>query len=129
MKKLIAPACNFIFVLVTVFNNLYGKDSSGIVNTFVPPLGINLYLSGTYGEIRTDHFHSGIDIKTQGKEGFPVYSIEDGYVYRIKVASASYGKTLYIRHSNGFSSVYGHLNRFIPEIDQYVKNIQYENRE
>ncbi|MBN2520738.1 MAG: M23 family metallopeptidase [Bacteroidales bacterium] len=121
-----------IFSVLLCFSiiNTYANDSISNKNYNInPPLDIDLYLSGTYGEIRTNHFHSGIDIKTQGTIGKPVYSIEDGYVYRIKVSSVSYGKTLYIMHNNGLLSVYGHLDHFIPQIDEYVKKVQYDKRE
>lgn len=92
---------------------------------FVPPLDIPLYLTGTFGELRTNHFHAGIDIKTQGKEGLKVYSIGDGWVSRIKISTGGYGKALYITHPNGYVSVYGHLQRFNDSIQQYIQKIQY----
>jgi murein DD-endopeptidase MepM/ murein hydrolase activator NlpD len=93
---------------------------------FASPVRIPIYLSGTFGELRTNHFHSGIDIKTQGVTGKVVQSIEDGYVSRIKITSKSYGRALYIAHNNGYTSVYGHLDRFTKNIEQYVKTKQYE---
>ena len=87
-----------------------------------------MVLSGNFGEIRSDHFHSGIDIKTQGTTGHMVYSIESGYISRIKVQTNGYGKSVYIAHPNGFTSVYGHLNRYREDIADYVKEIQYQRR-
>ena len=92
---------------------------------FRSPLGIPLYLSGTFGELRSNHFHSGIDIKTGGTEGKNVYAVADGYVSRIKVSTGGYGKALYITHPNGYVSVYGHLQRFNDEIQQFVTDYQY----
>ncbi|MFA7301975.1 MAG: M23 family metallopeptidase, partial [Candidatus Shapirobacteria bacterium] len=92
---------------------------------FAPPLDIPLYLSGTFGELRPNHFHAGIDIKTQGREGQNVRAIEDGWVSRIKISPGGYGKALYITHPNGFVSVYGHLQRYGDSIQRYVKEIQY----
>lgn len=92
------------------------------------PLDIPLYLSGTFGELRTNHFHSGLDIKTQGKEGLPVYAVDDGYVYRIKISRNGYGKALYIRHPSGLVSVYGHLKYFNDRIDAYIKQKQYKKQ-
>ena len=89
---------------------------------------IPLYLSGNFGEIRTDHFHSGIDIKTQGRIGQQVYSVEKGYVSRIKVQANGYGKSIYITHPNGYTSVYGHLDRYRDDIAAYVKDMQYRNK-
>ena len=89
------------------------------------PLEIPILLSGTFGELRPNHFHAGIDIKTQGREGFKVYSIGDGYVSRIQITHGGYGKALYIKHDNGQSSVYAHLQKFSPKIQKIVKEIQY----
>ena len=89
------------------------------------PLEIPILLSGTFGELRPNHFHAGIDIKTQGTEGFKVYSIGDGYVSRIQITHGGYGKALYIKHDNGQSSVYAHLQKFSPKIEKIVKEIQY----
>ncbi len=90
------------------------------------PLDIPLYLSGTFGELRSNHFHSGLDIKTNGEEGLPVYAIDDGYVYRIKINRRGYGKALYVKHPNGLISVYGHLQKFNPAIENYIKQKQYK---
>ena len=82
------------------------------------PLEIPILLSGTFGELRPNHFHAGIDIKTQGAEGFKVYSIGDGYVSRIQITHGGYGKALYIKHDNGQSSVYAHLQKFSPKTEK-----------
>ena len=87
-----------------------------------------MLLSGNFGEIRTDHFHSGIDIKTRGTIGHHIFSIEEGYVSRIKVQANGYGKSVYIAHPNGYTSVYGHLDRYNEVIAAYVKQVQYERR-
>jgi hypothetical protein len=87
-----------------------------------------MILSGNFGEIRSDHFHSGIDIKTRGTIGHPVRSIEEGYVSRIKVQSNGYGKSIYIDHPGGYTSVYGHLDRYREDIADYVKEMQYKRR-
>ena len=87
-----------------------------------PPLDIPLVLSGTFAELRGNHFHGGIDIKTQGRSGLKVYSAEDGYVNRIAVSPYGYGNALYIRHPEGYTSVYGHLNAFATEIEQWVED-------
>ena len=91
-----------------------------------PPLDIPLKLSGTFGEFRPTHFHAGLDIKTQGKEGFKVSSIKAGSVSRIKVATTGYGKCLYIQHADGTTSVYAHLKKFAPKIESFIKAYQYE---
>ncbi|WP_319590414.1 M23 family metallopeptidase [uncultured Draconibacterium sp.] len=90
------------------------------------PVKIPLLLSGSFAELRSNHFHSGIDIKTQGTTGLSVYAVADGYISRIAVSPTGYGHALYINHPNGTTSVYGHLNEFGPEIAKYVKDKQYE---
>jgi hypothetical protein len=95
-------------------------------NPFSSPVKIPIFLSGSFAELRSNHFHSGIDIKTQGTTGIPVYSVADGYISRIFVSPSGYGLALYINHLNGTTSVYGHLESFRDDIVQYVKNIQYE---
>jgi hypothetical protein len=95
---------------------------------FRAPLKIPEVLSANFGELRIDHFHSGLDIKTQGVTGKEVVSAADGYVYRIGVAPGGFGNALYVKHPNGYSTVYGHLDRFIPKIEEYVRTRQYENK-
>ncbi|WP_297093595.1 M23 family metallopeptidase [uncultured Draconibacterium sp.] len=93
---------------------------------YTDPVKIPLLLSGSFAELRSNHFHSGIDIKTQGTTGLPVYAVADGYISRIAVSPTGYGHALYINHPNGTTSVYGHLNSFSTEIEKYVKDKQYE---
>lgn len=93
---------------------------------WIPPLDIPFSLSGTFGEPRSTHFHLGIDIKTQGKEGWEVRSVSSGYISRVRVSLGGYGKTVYINHPDGTSSVYAHLKKFAPIIEAYIKSIQYE---
>lgn len=97
-------------------------------NSLHPPLDFALSVSGNFGEIRTDHFHSGIDIRTQGVTGKKIYAVADGYISRIKIESGGYGKTLYLSHPNGLMSVYAHLDRFNSEIERYVRKKQYEEK-
>lgn len=92
---------------------------------FIQPVQGTLRLSGTFGELRSNHFHSGIDIK--GGIGVPLYAVGDGYISRIKIEGGGYGNALYITHPNGYTSVYGHMNGFIPEIESFVKSQQYAN--
>lgn len=89
------------------------------------PLSVPLIPNGTFAEPRLDHFHGGLDIKTNEKEGLPVLAPEDGYVSRIKVAKNGYGHALYIVHNNGLTTVYGHLSRYNDKIQQYIRDIQY----
>ncbi|MGB1242745.1 MAG: M23 family metallopeptidase [Chitinophagales bacterium] len=93
---------------------------------FRSPLGIPLVLAGTFGELRNNHFHGGIDCKTNKKENYNIYSIADGYVSRVKIQGGGYGYALYIDHPNGYTSVYAHLNAFTGNIGRFVKERQYE---
>jgi murein DD-endopeptidase MepM/ murein hydrolase activator NlpD len=83
------------------------------------------YLSGGMGELRSNHFHGGIDVKTDGKIGLPVYASAEGYVSRIKISSFGYGNALYITHPNGYVTVYAHLEKFKNEIADYLLKNQY----
>lgn len=92
---------------------------------FISPLNIPLAVSGTYGELRSNHFHSGLDLKTEAREGLPVYASAGGTVSRIKISNFGYGKAIYISHPNGYSTVYAHLKKFSPAIEAYIKKRQY----
>jgi hypothetical protein len=112
-----------LFLLISFFSraqNNYPQDY------FSTPLEIPLILSGTFAELRSNHFHSGLDIKTQQRTGLKVKAVADGFVSRIKVSHFGYGKALYITHPNGYTSVYAHLRKFSPEIESYIKKLQYK---
>jgi hypothetical protein len=87
----------------------------------VLPVDIPIILAGNFGELRPNHFHSGLDIKTNGKEGYKLYAIADGYVARIKTGTTGYGKVLYINHPDlGITSVYAHCQNFVGQIGAYT---------
>lgn len=94
-------------------------------NFFSNPLNIPIALAGTFGEIRSDHYHTGIDIRTDGKDGLPVFATADGYVSRIVVSPYGYGNAVYITHPKGYITLYGHLSHFNKAITTYVKTKQY----
>lgn len=81
-----------------------------------------------FGVMRDNHFHSGIDLRTNGKIGLPVYAAADGYISRIKVARGAYGKALYIEHANGYSTVYAHLDAYYGAIAEWIHDYQYINQ-
>lgn len=93
---------------------------------FGNPLEIGPILAGTFAELRSNHFHGGLDIKTQQREGLNVLATADGYISRIKISPWGYGKAIYIQHPNGYTTVYGHLRELAPEIEAYVKERQYK---
>lgn len=94
----------------------------------INPLNGALIISGSFGEPRLNHFHTGIDITTRGKTGLSVYAFDAGYVSRIKVSAIGYGKAIYITHPNGLISVYGHLSKFSDVIQSYVTTQQYKQQ-
>lgn len=118
MKKLL-----FLFL---IFSGLAYSQSDIPTNYFSNPLDIDLILSGSFGELRSNHFHSGLDMKTQQREGMPVYAVADGFVSRINVGHYGYGKALYILHPNGYTTVYGHLRSYAGAIEKHIKDTQYK---
>ncbi len=92
------------------------------------PLDGTLRLSANYGELRSGHFHSGLDFKVGGTVGARLYAVADGYISRINVSPGGYGRAVYITHTNGLTSVYGHLNGFASPIKETVEAAQYEHQ-
>ncbi len=112
----------FLYAIIVNAQENYPKDA------FRSPMDIPIILAGTFGELRSNHFHAGLDIKTQQREGLPVYAVAEGTIVRIKVSLWGYGKVLYVAHPNGYTSVYAHLSKFSPKIEEYIKKIQYEKK-
>ena len=117
----------FVFLTSALFsqapiNNKYPQ------NYFRSPVDIPLFLAGNFGELRSNHFHAGIDVKTQGVEGKRIYAVADGFVSKIKIQERGYGKLIYIQHPNGYTSVYAHLSSFFLPIENRVKNYQYQKQ-
>lgn len=124
MKRIIWLLCLFIHCSSEAQSDIpknFPKDD------FRNPLGITNYLSGNFAELRNNHFHSGIDIKTNQKEGYKIYAAADGYVSRINVSPRGYGNAIYIDHPNGYTTVYAHMQSFNKEIEGYTRNYQYKN--
>jgi hypothetical protein len=95
---------------------------------FANPLKIPMQLAGSFAECRPNHFHTGIDLKTNNQENLPVLAAADGFISRISVSHAGYGYCLYMQHPNGYTTVYGHLNKYMPEVMAYVKQQQYKQQ-
>jgi hypothetical protein len=112
----------FLFISISLCNG----QSPYPQNYFTSPLDITLVVSGTFAELRSNHFHSGLDLKTKGTEGLSLRTAAAGYVSRIKISRYGYGKALYITHPNGYTTVYAHLQKFSPSIETYVKEQQYK---
>ncbi len=112
----------FFVLIASFFNQLFAQNNAKF--DYHPPLKIPLILSANFGELRPNHFHMGLDFKTNGKEGYNLYAIEEGFVSRIKVSTFGYGKVIYIDHPNGVTSVYAHCSEFKGEIDSIVRLTQ-----
>ena len=110
-----------------VLGALFAKAQPFQKDYFRSPIDFPLQIVGNFGELRNNHFHNGLDIRTGGMEGKNIYSVADGYVSRIKVSSVGYGNVIYITHPNGYVSVYAHLQRFKDSIASYVRKAQYLN--
>jgi hypothetical protein len=113
-----------IFFLLLASSSLisFGQTQSD----WVAPVDIPIQLSGTFGEFRNNHFHAGLDIRTQGRQGLTVKSVQSGWVRRVRISVSGYGKALYIDHPDGTTSVYAHLKKFASKIEAYVKEKQYQ---
>ena len=114
-----------VAAMVSVPMALPAQEKS--VNPFISPFDFPLLLSGNFGELRANHFHGGVDFKTQGVVGKPIRCIADGYISRVTVTPGGYGQAVYITHDNGYTSVHGHLHRFMDGVQQVVEAYQYEH--
>jgi hypothetical protein len=129
--------CNVFQIMVLKFNILlligfitslsYAQDNY-IDSSFRSPIGIPILLSGDFGELRSNHFHTGLDIKTNGKPNYRIYSVGDGFVSRINISHWGYGKAIYVDHPNGYTSVYAHLSRFPEKIEKIIRDYQYKQK-
>ncbi len=127
MKTLIKIAIFLLFAPLAFSQTDWAKQLKN--NTFCNPVKIPMYLAGNFCELRSNHFHGGLDIKTKGVEGYNLHAIEDGYISRIKISAYGYGNALYIHHpKSGITSVYAHMKSFSPKIKAYIQNIQKEQK-
>lgn len=117
-----------LVVLFLITNFTIKSQEKHPQNYFSDPLNIEKILNGNFGETRSAHFHSGIDFKTQFKEGLNVYSSAEGYISRISIKHGGFGKALYVNHPNGYTTVYAHLKNFSDKIENYIKKLQYDRQ-
>lgn len=117
MKKRIIVVAGVLLFLSSV---VWGQSPE-----WLNPLRVKPLLSGNFGELRDAHFHSGLDYKTEGREGLPVICVKDGVLARVKVSATGYGNALYVKHDDGYTTVYGHLQRFVSRVEEKVRDIQY----
>ncbi len=104
---------------------MLGVLLSIILSIYHPPVSYDISLAGNFGEPRPNHFHGGLDIKTDGVEGKPIYSIGDGYVSRVTMGKYGFGNAVYVTHPEGYTSVYCHLRSFTPRIRAAMRRYQY----
>lgn len=126
IKRVIGAAASITFLSLVVSGNCCAQSINESVN-YKYPLDVTMSLSGNYGELRPNHFHSGIDYRVGGVIGAPVYATADGYISRISISPTGYGNALYVTHNNGEVSVYGHLDRYVKKIKDFVLQKQYES--
>ena len=112
----------FFIIQISSAQSIYSETN------FRSPLGIPLILSGNFAELRSNHFHTGIDVKTNGKSGYRIYAVDTGFVSRINISHWGYGKAIYVDHPNGYTSVYAHLSRFPKKIEEFLRAKQFEQK-
>jgi murein DD-endopeptidase MepM/ murein hydrolase activator NlpD len=114
----------FLFFTLAV-SAQYFKEKNYPKNYFIYPVKARISLAANFGELRTNHYHMGLDCRTDQVVNRHVVAAADGYVSRVSVAPFGFGQAIYIRHPNGLTTVYGHLNRFFNDLEKYVKEQQY----
>jgi hypothetical protein len=115
-----------IFLLVLFLTLITNGQIEYPQNFFTSPIKMKIAIAGTFGELRNNHFHSGIDIKTRQKKNIPICAAQDGYISRIKVSSYGFGKAVYINHKQGFTTVYAHLEKFQENIQKKALKEHYK---
>src|ERR1700733_610477 len=121
------PARLLLFTLLISFNCLAQEfpDPHYPQQYFRNPLSIPMHLAANFGELRDNHYHMGLDIRTDHRENLPVYAAADGYISKIKIEPFGFGQAIYLTHPNGYTTLYAHLNDFMPALADFVKQKQY----
>ena len=120
---------NFLFIISGLnASGQFFPSANYPRNIFRNPLDIPISLAANFGELRANHYHMGLDIRTEHRENLPVFAAADGYVYRIKIEPFGFGQAIYIRHAGGYLTLYAHLNAFYPALAAWVKQKQYERQ-
>ncbi|WP_300726026.1 M23 family metallopeptidase [uncultured Bacteroides sp.] len=117
-----------VFLMLAMGAVFNGQAQTAEKPVFRSPFDFPLMLSANFGELRPNHFHNGLDIKTQGVVGKPIHCVADGYVSRVMVLHGGYGQAIFVTHPNGYTSVYGHVLSFAPKVQEYVRDYQYKNQ-
>ncbi|ASK30949.1 metalloendopeptidase [Chryseobacterium sp. T16E-39] len=116
-----------LFTICCISGSLIFGQNKYPQNYFRNPLNIPIQLAANFGAVRSNHFHMGLDIRTNSQENLPVVAAADGYVSRIKVERYGFGNAVYITHPNGYTTVYAHLNSYFDSLNEYVKQKQYQD--
>lgn len=119
--------CKILFVICFINMITIGAQTNYPQNYFRNPLNIPMQLAANFGAVRTNHFHMGLDLRTNSQENLTVVAAADGYVSRIKVERYGFGNAVYITHPNGYTTLYAHLNKYYDKLDEYVKERQYKD--
>lgn len=119
--QVIFMICFLNSMVMKAQNNKYPQ------NYFRSPMQIPIQLAANFGAVRANHFHMGLDIRTNGQENLPIVAAADGYISRIKIEQYGFGNAVYITHPNGYTTVYAHLNSYFDQLDNYVKEKQYRD--
>jgi murein DD-endopeptidase MepM/ murein hydrolase activator NlpD len=129
MKKIfIFSTIIFISITITFYAQSFFTSKKYPKGSFASPVKIPLSLAGNFGECRPNHFHSGLDVRTNKVENIPIYAIGDGYVSRVKIDNGGFGNAIYITHTNGFTSLYAHLNLFWTSLENHIRFNQYKQK-
>lgn len=123
-RKVLLPLLVFLLVSGTGFSQLFPKPDYP-KGYFRDPLLIPISLAANFGELRPNHYHMGLDIRTQKRENMPVVAAADGYIARVVIEPGGFGQAIYINHPNGYTTLYAHLNKFMPALAAYVEQQQY----
>jgi len=115
---------SLVFVLITIVSSTLAQNYPK--GYFRYPLDIPPKLNANFGEMRPNHFHMGLDLFTNKRENLPVYAAADGYISRVKIEPGGFGHALYITHPNGYTTLYAHMNAFLPEVEAWIKEEQYK---
>lgn len=118
---------NRLFLIILFYVGLSQDVFCDERNDFGLLFDFPVIFSGNFAELRSNHFHGGLDFKTEGVVGKPIHAPADGYVSRVTVSPGGYGNAMYITHYNGYTTVYGHLEKFLPDIEKIVRANQYKN--
>ena len=95
-------------------------------NYFIYPVAATRALAANFGELRPNHYHMGLDCRTDQVQNKKIFAAAEGYIAKVKIEPWGFGRAIYINHPNGLTTLYAHLNDFYPALENYVKQQQYK---